>query len=200
MEYAPEEATVVRDGKSLRLNAVDLVPGDVITVTVGARIPADARVLSISSASFTIDQAVLTGESVSVSKSTAPVDVPSAVKQDMVNMLFSGTTVVSGKANAVVVATGTRTAIGDIHQSITSQISEKTPLKEKVDAFGDLLAKMIGVICVLAWLMNFRHFGDPSHHGYVRGAIYYGKIALALAIAAIPEGERSTVLGRRAEH
>lgn len=99
-----------------------------------------------------------------------------------------GTTVVNGTAKAVVVFTGQRTAIGDIHKSITSQISEKTPLKRKLDDFGDMLAKVITVICILVWLVNIRHFWDPSHHGVLKGAIYYFKIAVALAVAAIPEG------------
>ncbi|PRQ73573.1 E1-E2 ATPase-domain containing protein, partial [Rhodotorula toruloides] len=95
-------------------------------------VPANSRVVSISLASFTVDQALLTGESYSVSNLTGVVQDEKAVKQDMVNMLFSGTTVVTGKAQALVVATGTQTAISDIHTSITSQTSEKTPLKQKV--------------------------------------------------------------------
>lgn len=102
--------------------------------------------------------------------------------------LSQGTTVVNGNAKAVVVSTGKDTAIGHIHQSITSQISEKTPLKRKLDDFGDMLAKVITVICVLVWVVNFRHFWDPAHHGALKGAIYYFKIAVALAVAAIPEG------------
>lgn len=94
----------------------------------------------------------------------------------------------NGNAKAIVVFTGERTAIGDIHKSITSQISEKTPLKRKLDDFGDMLAKVITVICILVWLVNIRHFWDPSHHGALQGAIYYLKIAVALAVAAIPEG------------
>lgn len=188
MDYAPDEATVTRFGKTFKVHASDLVPGDVITVSVGDKVPADARVISISSASFTVDQAVLTGESHSVSKSVETVNLPGAVKQDMVNVLFSGTTIVSGKAQAVVVATGGRTAIGDIHESIISQISQKTPLKQKVDDFSDVLAKVITVICILVWVINIRHFNDPNHHGWLKGAIYYFKIAVALAVAAIPEG------------
>lgn len=101
---------------------------------------------------------------------------------------FQGTTVVNGSGKAVVVYTGEKTAIGDIHKSISSQISEKTPLKRKLDDFGDSLAKVITVICILVWVVNIRHFSDPSHGGAVAGAIYYFKIAVALAVAAIPEG------------
>jgi Ca2+ transporting ATPase len=205
-EYSPDEAKVFRSGQVVRIHASELVPGDVVQVAVGDKIPADCRILSVSSSSFRVDQAILTGESISVNKSVGTIPDERAVKQDMTNMLFSvsffsprcarevlfnfvqGTTVVNGNAKAVVVFTGQRTAIGDIHKSITSQISEKTPLKRKLDDFGDMLAKVITVICILVWLVNFRHFWDPAHHGVVKGAIYYFKIAVALAVAAIPEG------------
>ncbi|KAG9038480.1 hypothetical protein FRB95_001337 [Tulasnella sp. JGI-2019a] len=187
-EYSPDVAKVIRDGAVVRINAVDIVPGDILTVAVGDRIPADARLLSISSSTFRVDQAILTGESTSVSKTTGVVKDAQAVKQDMTNILFSGTTVVNGSARAVAVHTGSRTAIGDIHRSISSQISEKTPLKRKLDDFGDSLAKVITVICILVWIVNIRHFSDPAHHGRLKGAIYYFKIAVALAVAAIPEG------------
>ena len=133
---------------------------------------------------------MLTGESMSVGKTESIVKDQSAVKQDMINMLFSGTTVVNGAAKAVVVLTGSRTALGAIHSSISKddEEEEKTPLKRKLDDFGEQLAKVISVICILVWLVNIRHFNDPSHHGWVKGAIYYLKIAVALAVAAIPEG------------
>lgn len=89
MEYSPDEAKVIRDGRAAKIHASEVVPGDLITVAVGDKIPADARVISISSASFTIDQALLTGESQSVSKSATIVEDAQAVKQDMINMLFS---------------------------------------------------------------------------------------------------------------
>lgn len=179
-EYSANEAKVVRNGKIQRIKAEELVPGDIVTVAVGDRIPADCRVLSIQSNSFRIDQSILTGESESVSKDVAAIKDEGAVKQDMVNMLFSGTTVVTGHANAVVVLTGSNTAIGDIHESITAQISQPTPLKEKLNEFGDMLAKVITVICILVWLINIRHFSDPSHGSFAKGAIYYLKVSVLL--------------------
>jgi len=187
-EYSANKAKVIRNGMVKEVKAEELVPGDVITVAVGDRIPADCRVLSIQSNSFNIDQAILTGESESVGKTTGAITDKGAVKQDQVNMLFSGTTIVTGHAHALVVLTGGSTAIGDIHQSITSQISEPTPLKEKLNDFGDMLAKVITVICILVWLMNIQHFNDPSHGSWAKGAIYYLKIAVSLGVAAIPEG------------
>ncbi|KAI9765541.1 MAG: hypothetical protein M1835_007366 [Candelina submexicana] len=187
-EYSANEAKVTRDGALQRVKAEELVPGDVITVTVGDRIPADCRILSIQSNSFRVDQAILTGESESVGKDTGALKDVSAVKQDQINMLFSGTTVVTGHATALVVLTGASTAIGDIHESITSQISAPTPLKEKLNDFGDMLAKVITIICIVVWLINIRNFNDPSHGGWTKGAIYYLKIAVSLGVAAIPEG------------
>lgn len=187
-QYSANEAKVIRNGHMQRIKAEELVPGDIVSITVGDRIPADCRVLSIHSNSFRVDQAILTGESQSVSKDTAAIDDSRAVKQDQINMLFSGTTVVTGHAAALVVHTGALTAIGNIHESITSQISEPTPLKQKLNDFGDMLAKVITVICILVWLINIQHFNDPSHGSWARGAIYYLKIAVSLGVAAIPEG------------
>ncbi|KAF6840037.1 calcium-transporting atpase sarcoplasmic endoplasmic reticulum type [Colletotrichum plurivorum] len=188
-EYSANEANVIRNGQVSRVKAEDLVPGDIVSVHIGDRIPADCRLVAIESNSFAVDQAILTGESESVGKDHAHVvKDDKAVLQDQVNMLFSGTTVVTGRAKAVVVLTGSQTAIGDIHESITAQISEPTPLKQKLNDFGDSLAKVITVICILVWLINIPHFSDPSHGSFTKGAIYYLKIAVSLGVAAIPEG------------
>lgn len=187
-QFSPDEAKVLRNAHLYKVKAEDLVPGDIIEVSVGDKVPADCRLLHIDTNSFRMDQAILTGESESVGKITTPVLDQRAVKQDQINMLFSGTTVTVGKARALVIYTGASTAIGDIHQSITSQISEPTPLKEKLNDFGDLLAKVITIICILVWVVNVKNFWDPAHGGALPGAIYYFKIAVALAVAAIPEG------------
>ena len=177
-EYSANEAKVIRNGVAHRIKADDLVPGDIVSVAVGDRVPADCRLLSIQSNSFRVDQAILTGESESVGKDIEAIKDSQAVKQDQTNMLFSGTTVSTGHATAVVVLTGGSTAIGDIHESITSQISEPTPLKAKLNEFGDRLAKVITVICILVWLINIQHFNDPSHGSWAKGAIYYLKVLI----------------------
>lgn len=185
-EYSASEAKVLRDNHLHHVRAEDLVPGDIIDVAVGDLIPADCRVLEIMSNSFRVDQAIFTGESQSVGKNTEPSE--GTVKQDQLNMLFSGTTVTVGHARAVVVLTGASTSIGGIHKSITSQISVPTPLKTKLNDFGDVLAKVIMFICIAVWIINIGNFNDESHGGWVKGAIYYLKIAVSLGVAAIPEG------------
>jgi len=101
-EYSANEANVIRNGQTHRIKAEELVPGDIVDVTVGARIPADCRLVPIESNSFAVDQAILTGESESVGKDCqAIINDEKAVLQDQINMLFSGTTVVTGHAKAV---------------------------------------------------------------------------------------------------
>ncbi|KAI6249628.1 Calcium-transporting ATPase sarcoplasmic/endoplasmic reticulum type [Erysiphe necator] len=187
-EYSANEAKVLRDGHLTQIRAEELVPGDIVSISIGDRIPADCRLLSIQSNSFLVDQAILTGESECVSKDTIEISDSKAVKQDQTNILFSGTTVVSGHGIAVVVLTGSSTAIGDIHENISAQISAPTPLKQKLNDFGDTLAKAISIICILVWLINIPHFNDSSHGSWLKGAIYYLKIAVSLGVAAIPEG------------
>jgi len=88
-EYSPDEAKAIRSGQIARIHASELVPGDIVSVAVGDRIPADCRLLSVSSSSFRMDQAILTGEATSVNKSVETIADVGAVKQDMNNMLFA---------------------------------------------------------------------------------------------------------------
>ncbi|XP_062993865.1 sarcoplasmic/endoplasmic reticulum calcium ATPase 1 [Elgaria multicarinata webbii] len=190
-EYEPEMGKVYRsDRKSVqRIKAREMVPGDIAEVAVGDKVPADIRIISIKSTTLRVDQSILTGESVSVIKHTDPVPDPRAVNQDKKNMLFSGTNIGAGKAVGIVIATGVGTEIGKIRDEMAATEQEKTPLQQKLDEFGEQLSKVISLICVAVWLINIGHFNDPVHGGsWIRGAIYYFKIAVALAVAAIPEG------------
>uniref|UniRef100_A0A8B9KCA5 Calcium-transporting ATPase n=1 Tax=Astyanax mexicanus TaxID=7994 RepID=A0A8B9KCA5_ASTMX len=153
-----------------------------------------AACISFVSISFAIrgvkvSQGLSLSESVSVIKHTDPVPDPRAVNQDKKNMLFSGTNIAAGKAVGVVVATGVNTEIGKIRDEMASTEQEKTPLQQKLDEFGEQLSKVISLICIAVWIINIGHFNDPVHGGsWIRGAVYYFKIAVALAVAAIPEG------------
>ena len=89
MQYSPDEANVLCSGKFNHIHASKIVPGDIVAVSVGDKIPADCRLLSVSSSSFRVDQAILTGVSVSVGKSMDVIPDVKAVKQDMPNMLFT---------------------------------------------------------------------------------------------------------------
>ncbi|NXI52114.1 AT2A3 ATPase, partial [Chloroceryle aenea] len=190
-EYEPEMGKVIRADRSgvQRIRARDIVPGDIVEVAVGDKVPADIRVIEIRSTTLRVDQSILTGESVSVIKHADPIPDPRAVNQDKKNMLFSGTNIAAGKAVGVVIATGVYTEIGKIRNQMVETEPEKTPLQQKLDEFSQQLSKVIFLVCIAVWVINISHFSDPVHGGsWFRGAIYYFKISVALAVAAIPEG------------
>ncbi|KAK8444243.1 hypothetical protein SEVIR_9G104200v4 [Setaria viridis] len=186
--YQADIATVLRNGCFSILPATELVPGDIVEVGVGCKVPADMRMVEMLSHQLRVDQAILTGESCSVAKELESTSAMNAVYQDKTNILFSGTVVVAGRARAVVIGVGSNTAMGSIRDAMLRTEDEATPLKKKLDEFGTFLAKVIAGICILVWVVNIGHFRDPSHGGFVRGAIHYFKVAVALAVAAIPEG------------
>jgi Ca2+ transporting ATPase len=190
-EYEPEMGKVVRTDKAgvQKIKAREIVPGDIVEVSVGDKVPADIRLMKIFSTTLRVDQSILTGESVSVIKHTDPIPDPRAVNQDKKNLLFSGTNIAAGKARGIVIGTGLETAIGKIRTEMTETEEVKTPLQQKLDEFGEQLSKVISIICVAVWAINIGHFNDPAHGGsWIKGAVYYFKIAVALAVAAIPEG------------
>merc|ERR1719450_1742157 len=191
MVPGPEMGKVIRTDKDgvQKVRAKEIVPGDIVEVSVGDKIPADIRIIAIMSTTLRIDQSILTGESVSVIKHCDPVPDPRAVNQDKKNIVFSGTNVAAGKARGVVIGTGSNTAIGKIRDEMAETEEIKTPLQQKLDEFGEQLSKVITLICIAVWAINIGHFNDPAHGGsWIKGAVYYFKIAVALAVAAIPEG------------
>ena len=105
-------------------------------------------------------------------------------------MVFAGTMITNGHAMALVTRTGMETEIGKIQQAVreAKEEEEKTPLGQKIDQFGERLGKVIMGICVVVWVMNINHFTDEEFGGFFKGCIYYLKVAVALGVAAIPEG------------
>lgn len=191
-ELQSETARVFRAGKMMTINSREIVPGDIIEVKVGDRVPADTRVMQLKTTSLRIDQSQLTGESQSVAKYPEPPQISEdeLVVQAKTNIMFATTTVVGGIARGIVTDIGMQTEIGKIQLAVqgAAEEEEATPLKQKLDEFGDMLSQVIGVICILVWAINYNHFFDPVHGSVFKGCIYYFKIAVALAVAAIPEG------------
>ncbi|GFR44662.1 hypothetical protein Agub_g5952 [Astrephomene gubernaculifera] len=199
-ELQTETAHVTRNGKLLSdLPARELLPGDVVHLHVGDKVPADCRVVALKTATVRVEQASLTGESVAVNKGTERVADPNCELQAKECMVFAGTAIANGTCTAVVTAIGMSTEIGKIQAQISEAAKEDddTPLKKKLNEFGELLAKVIAAICVVVWLINYHHFltitfkpegGMPTFTFNLSKATYYFKIAVALAVAAIPEG------------
>jgi Ca2+ transporting ATPase len=189
-KYSASEAKVKRNGKDwASVKASELVPGDVVQIKTGDQIPADLRVMHIDSTTLKIAQDILTGESESVSKQVEAIKSKISVPQDKKNFCFSGTNVAAGEAEGIVVAIGEETEMGKINKGLQKSDSdkEKTPLGKKIEEFGDQLCKAIAYICIAVWVINIPQFATYKD-GWIIGAIYYFKIAVALAVAAIPEG------------
>ncbi|XXG54923.1 hypothetical protein AAC387_Pa03g2688 [Persea americana] len=198
-EIQSEHATTRRDGRTVPgLPARELVPGDIVELHVGDKVPADMRVLSLISSTVRVEQGSLTGESVAVNKSHHRVESEDVDIQGKECMVFAGTTVVNGSCLCLVTQTGMNTEIGKVHSQIheASQGDEDTPLKKKLNEFGEALTAIIGVICALVWLINVKYFltwdyvdGWPRNFKFsFEKCTYYFEIAVALAVAAIPEG------------
>ncbi|HEY5674977.1 MAG TPA: cation-translocating P-type ATPase [Malonomonas sp.] len=176
------QARVVRDGKRQVIDARDLVPGDVISLEAGDRVPADARI--ISAVQLKAEESALTGESLPVEKSPDPIatQVPLG---DRHNMLFSPTTLVTGNASALVVATGMATELGRITTLVKEAETELTPLQRRLDQFGRRLSYAIICICLIVFALFFTkdYFaGTLSGQSFLALAF----IAISLAVAAVP--------------
>lgn len=197
-EIQSQQATVLRDGRKItNLPARELVPGDIVELRVGDKVPADMRVVTLISSTLRVEQGSLTGESEAVSKTTKPVPEDTDI-QGKKCMVFAGTTVVNGNCFCLVTQTGMGTEIGKVHSQIheASQSEDDTPLKKKLNEFGEALTAIIGVVCLLVWLINLKYFltweyvnGWPTNFKFsFEKCTYYFEIAVALAVAAIPEG------------
>jgi cation-transporting ATPase F len=170
------QATVLRDGARRRLDAADLVPGDVVVLAAGDKVPADLRLLA--GKELRTAEAALTGESLPVDKRSTPLpaDTPLA---DRCNMAYAGTLLVGGQGSGVVVATGDGTETGRIAKLIARAPQPATPLTRKMDRFVRRLLAAILLLAILTFAI-----------GVLRGESAYDMFmaAVALAVGAIPEG------------
>jgi Ca2+-transporting ATPase len=175
------EAHVIRDGARRSVPAAELVPGDVALVEQGDTIPADARV--IESIALQTAEAALTGESLPVSKDSAPIatDAPLA---DRENMIFSGTAATYGRGTAVVTATGMQTEVGRIAGLLRETLTEQTPLQRELDRTGKVLGLVVVVIAVIMIVTIIFVEDVRGFAGIVEVLI----LGVALAVAAVPEG------------
>jgi len=170
-------ARVVRDGVERQLPAAELVPGDLVVLEAGARVPADGRI--IESVRLQLEEAALTGESKAVSKSTALIAEAAAALGDRINLAFMGTTITDGRGQLLVTGTGVTTEMGKIGALIDNAKSNDTPLEKKLSRLGRLLLVIVLVLCAVIVFA-----------GWLRGHsfLYMLEVGISLAIAAVPEG------------
>lgn len=174
-KQAVTTARVRRDGYELTIAAEDLVPGDIIILNAGDRIPADARLLE--AASLRVEESALTGESTTVEKSLLPVE-SKALLAERTSMVYLGTALAAGRALALVTATGSHTELGRIGRLVAEAPEESTPLKRKLDEMGRRLVYLVIVIGAIVTLAGWLR-GDPL------GLMV--EVGISLAVAAIPE-------------
>ncbi len=169
-------ARVRRDGEVRQIDAAELVPGDLLLLEAGDRIPADARVLSAHSAE--VAEAALTGESQAVAKLPDTVDEKSALAERH-NMVFMNTVMTRGRLEAIVTATGMGTEMGRLAGLLAATSESETPLQQQLDSLGKRLALIASGVVALMFVFGLMR-GDPL--------VQTAMTAIALAVAAIPEG------------
>ncbi len=170
------EATVRRDGRKQRVPAAQLVPGDIVLLQSGDRVPADLRLFMVRS--LQCEEAALTGESVPAEKSVNPLPETTGLG-DRRNLAFAGTMVTYGQGEGVVIATGDRTETGRIATLIAEAVDLMTPLTQKIQAFSQRLVYLILGLAVITFLIGWLR-GKPADEMFMA--------AIALAVGAIPEG------------
>ncbi|MEM2821769.1 MAG: cation-translocating P-type ATPase, partial [Thermoproteota archaeon] len=181
---AAPKARVIRDGKEIMIPAKEVVPGDIITLEAGDRVPADARLIEV--VELKTNEAVLTGESTPVEKRLTILkeDVPVSERH---NMVFSATHVVYGRGKAVVVTTGMNTEFGKIAKMVQEAEEEETPLQRKLNRFASKIARVVIAVCIIIFLLEVFEVAMQRHfeaEGFIRAFMS----SIALAISAVPEG------------
>lgn len=175
-QMAAPTASVLRDRNEVKIPARDLVPGDVILLRTGDRIPADARLLE--TVNLQVEEAALTGESVPVEKHIHVLTGDDLAVGDRKNMVFAGTSVTYGRGRAIVAATAMKTEFGKIAQLLQTVESGKTPLQQNLDKLGSVLARAALVVVALIVSLGLLR-GQP-----IIDMLLFG---IALAVAVVPE-------------
>ncbi len=184
-EMAPHYAKVVRGGNVKKIDVKDVVPGDLLKLDEGDKVPADARL--IKAFSLYADEAILTGESQPVEKDLKLYD-EKVILADRKNMVYSNTIITRGNGLAIVVRTGMQTEVGKIAEIIQQEEQEKTPFQKEVDSFGKLLGIIILIICFAVFIIEIIliiAFNEPNQLNKIIEAF---EIAISLAVSAVPEG------------
>jgi len=174
-KYLSYTTIVVRSGKKLVISTSKLVPGDVVHLAIGDVVPADIRLLDADE--FQTDESVLTGESTSVDKNTAPVALDKPLPHQLSNIALTGSTVINGSGVGLVVATGRKTYFGHIASSL-SLLPPKTDFQKNIASFGSFLVKVILLLTAFVFLVN-----SVLGHGVLESLLF----SLALAVGIIPE-------------
>jgi calcium-translocating P-type ATPase len=176
MALVVPHARVLRDGQEWEIDSRQLVPGDVVLLEPGSRVPADLR-LALANG-LQVDESLLTGESLPVTKRARVVD-ESTVLADREGMAYTGSVVTSGRGRGVVVATAAATELGEIAGLIRTEVSAETPLQRRMDHFAKVIGVAVGVASAVAFVSGIALGGSVSDMFLT---------AVALAVAAIPEG------------
>lgn len=179
-EMAAPSATAIRAGEEVQLPARELVPGDVILLKAGDKIPADCRLTETHN--LQVDEAPLTGESVPIDKQYAPLPDPDLAVGDRTNIAFSGTAVTYGRGRAVVAGTGMNTEFGKIATMLQGVKRPRTPLQENLDRLGRMLAIVALVIVVVIVALGLWRREETQQT--VTELLLFG---IALAVAVVPE-------------
>ena len=177
-QFSLPRANVIREGKVETISSDKLVPGDMVLLKTGDRIPADIRV--IEQKNLMVDETVLTGESIAVYKNEKAMAQPAKAFHDAENLCFSGTAVLSGTAKGVVLKTGRSTALGKIVQ-LTTETRKISDFEKGIAGFSNFILKLIGVTLVLMV------FGNLLIKGKALNFIEFFLFAIALTISVIPE-------------
>ena len=167
---------VIRDGKEININSSDVVVGDIISLESGDKISADARIIECHN--FQVDESALTGESVGIVKTSDTLDgeIPLAEQK---NMIFAGTSVITGRAKAVVVATALQTEIGHIADKVTNTEEEKSPLTIRIEKFSKQISVIIVIVAIItACVLIAKDY--PINEIFL--------CVIALSVSAMPEG------------